>query len=643
MPKKTSRSRLRLMKSAPPKANSRRPALDWVQKVIDLQDIDPSPYQRRRYFDEDKLKELASSIQQEGLIEPIVVRSIGKRYELIAGERRLLAIRNYTGIKTIQAQVVTVDDLQARRISAAENMQREELSAIETIEAIVEIVDAELIKDTQYAGMAKTSVDRVKTLLAGLDSVRSSQERGSKVSTQPKALFHKFVEQVRQIFRNLPNPLEWRSFYNHDLPLLIDFCEEVQDASVEHHLNKSQTRALAKLKEASEEEFQKMVSPVCSSEQSTGRQEQRRPLSEPELSNHDSHKIDLRDLSAREIEEAANKAANKEIMHERNRPRIGQSLALDAKILLMGRLGIPADRIAARLKVNRLTVMKYSSDPSTVQSIRRFLEQGLSVPEAAQKQRSPESLVWSVAFEGKTDQERFKSLNWGLRTWDHWYWNDVDHRFGDNWPGQIPAQLAAHTLFYFTQEGDLVFDPMAGGGVVADTCLAFHRKCWSFDLVDRPETRPEIEPYQWNPESLLWPVKGKEKPDLIFFDPPYFSKLAGKYTKESISNLSRKQYLDFFREFFPLAKEHSGTSTRIAFLNADWRAFQGVSALEEDPGQSIRIDDYIDLLKRSGWEITHIIDCPMSTQRFQANVVSQMQKNRTLGVVRRSLIIAKKK
>jgi DNA-binding XRE family transcriptional regulator len=53
--------------------------------------------------------------------------------------------------------------------------------------------------------------------------------------------------------------------------------------------------------------------------------------------------------------------------------------------------------------------------------------------------------------------------------------------------------------------------------------------------------------------------------------------------------------------------------------------------------------DYIDLLKRAGWEITHIIDCPMSTQRFQANIVTQMQKNRTLGIVRRSLIIVRKK
>ena len=53
--------------------------------------------------------------------------------------------------------------------------------------------------------------------------------------------------------------------------------------------------------------------------------------------------------------------------------------------------------------------------------------------------------------------------------------------------------------------------------------------------------------------------------------------------------------------------------------------------------------DYIDLLKDSGREITHISDCPMSTQRFQVNTVAQMQKNRTREIVRRSLIIPRKK
>jgi len=78
-------------------------------------------------------------------------------------------------------------------------------------------------------------------------------------------------------------------------------------------------------------------------------------------------------------------------------------------------------------------------------------------------------------------------------------------------------------------------------------------------------------------------------------------------------------------------------------MNADWRNFQGVAAVEEDPGQSIFLSDYIDLLKDSGWEITHIVDCPLSTQRFLPNMVSHMQKNRTLGIVRRSLIIERKK
>jgi len=112
--------------------------LDYIQSVIDVRKIDPSPspYQHRRHFDEDKLRELAASIQREGLIEPIVVRAKRDRYELIAGERRFRAVRDFNEMETIQAQIVIATNLQARRISAAENLQREDLSAIETVEAI---------------------------------------------------------------------------------------------------------------------------------------------------------------------------------------------------------------------------------------------------------------------------------------------------------------------------------------------------------------------------------------------------------------------------------------------------------------------------------------------------------------------------
>ena len=211
--------------------------------IIELQAIDPSPYQLRKYFDEDKLKELAASILREGLIEPIVVRPKKDRYELIAGERRFRAVRDFTEMENIQAQIAIASDLQARRISAAENLQREDLSAIETIEAVVEIVDAELIEDKEYAAMGKTPADRMKTLLGKLHSLTSSKNRGSQVSGKGKSLLRKFAQQVEKIFLNLPKPLEWRSFYRHDLPILMDFCEEVRDVSIRTMLYTEKVRS----------------------------------------------------------------------------------------------------------------------------------------------------------------------------------------------------------------------------------------------------------------------------------------------------------------------------------------------------------------------------------------------------------------
>ena len=100
--------------------------------------------------------------------------------------------------------------------------------------------------------------------------------------------------------------------------------------------------------------------------------------------------------------------------------------------------------------------------------------------------------------------------------------------------------------------------------------------------------------------------------------------------------------MEFFSRFFKLAGKHSKPSTRIALLCADWRAFKGISALSEDPTLAITILNYSTSLEKTGWIVTHIIDCPLSTQRFNAVMVGRMQKNRTLGVVRRTLLVAKR-
>jgi len=317
---------------------------------------------------------------------------------------------------------------------------------------------------------------------------------------------------------------------------------------------------------------------------------------------------------------------------------------LDLKILRMNGLHIPQERMANRFGVLQQTIsIHLQKMPELAKLVNTDLSKGFTVPQVAEKHGWPEPMVWSLALEGKDDLERFKALNWGLRTWDLWNWNDCDRRFGDDWPGRIPAQMIAHILYYFSDQNDLVFDPMAGGGVVADTCFAFNRKCWSFDMADRPDTRPEIEPCFWDITDLKWPIKGKTKPDLIIFDPPYFKKQSNNYDPDGISGMSKANYLKFLKSFFALAHSNAKKSTQMAFINADWRDFQNTPAKDETRVNSILINDYLWILNQSGWQETHIFQAPLSSERFKANVVSAMQKKKIIGVTSRYVIILKKK
>ena len=323
--------------------------------------------------------------------------------------------------------------------------------------------------------------------------------------------------------------------------------------------------------------------------------------------------------------------------------RAASQFDLSLKILRMSRLGVPQERIAQRFGLDQKTISNYSGKKATLPFLLNTdLKQGFTVSQVAEKHGCPEPLVWSFYMERKNDIPKYKELQWGLRTWDNWYWTDCDKRFGDEWPGRIPAQLVAHILYYFSEQNDLVIDPMAGGGVVADTCLAFNRRCWSFDMVDRPDERPEIECHYWDIKNLKWPVNGKTKPDLIIFDPPYFSKKAKEYEEDSISNLSKADYLKFLERFFRLASEQSKKDTSLAMINADWRDFQNTPAKEEIRKNSILMNDYLDAMHKSGWEEIQIMWAPMSSERFHAGVVAAMQKKKILGVTNRYVIVAKK-
>jgi ParB family transcriptional regulator, chromosome partitioning protein len=133
--------------------------------------VEPSPYQARREIAHEQLSELAESIRSEGLLQPIVVRRHGDRFQLIAGERRWRAFQ-LLKIRTIPARVVEASDASAASIGLIENLQREGLNPIEEALGFASLVrDFDLTQETaaERVGKSRASVANSLRLLA-LDS-----------------------------------------------------------------------------------------------------------------------------------------------------------------------------------------------------------------------------------------------------------------------------------------------------------------------------------------------------------------------------------------------------------------------------------------------------------------------------------------
>lgn len=112
--------------------------------MLDLKDIEPDPNQPRKQFDENSIQELANSIKEKGLLQPIIVRKVGDRYLIIAGERRYRACK-LLGMEKIPCVVKAVDDAKdILEIQIIENMQREDISQIERARALQEYLSLEL-------------------------------------------------------------------------------------------------------------------------------------------------------------------------------------------------------------------------------------------------------------------------------------------------------------------------------------------------------------------------------------------------------------------------------------------------------------------------------------------------------------------
>lgn len=143
-------------------------------KEIKLEEIRPNPYQPRKSFNEEALNELADSIKNYGVFQPIIVKKSIKGYDLIAGERRLRASK-LAGLSTIPAIVKEFTDDEMREIALLENLQRENLTAIELAWAYKGLIDNLDIRQEDLAlkiGKSRSHVTNTLGLLNLPDEVQ---------------------------------------------------------------------------------------------------------------------------------------------------------------------------------------------------------------------------------------------------------------------------------------------------------------------------------------------------------------------------------------------------------------------------------------------------------------------------------------
>lgn len=137
------------------------------QEKILLEDIRPNPYQPRKVFNEESLNELASSIKEHGIFQPVILKKSIQGYEIVAGERRCRAAK-MVGLTEVPAIIVDFTDQQMMEIALLENIQREDLNAIEEAQAYQTMMDKLQLNQSQLAkriGKSRTYITNTLRLL----------------------------------------------------------------------------------------------------------------------------------------------------------------------------------------------------------------------------------------------------------------------------------------------------------------------------------------------------------------------------------------------------------------------------------------------------------------------------------------------
>lgn len=204
---------------------------DAVPSTVALDKIALPSTQPRRYFDKEAMQSLVESVKKDGILQPLLVRPVGDKYELVAGERRYRAAQE-VGLTEVPVSVREMSGEQAVQYALTENLQREDLNPVEEVEGILQLLAIKLSTDREAVISLLNKLAKVKRGLA--DNVVRPEEQ----------------QVVEEVFAAIGR-LSPESFRTHRLPLLNlpgDILEALRSGRIEY----TKAKEIAKLESESE-------------------------------------------------------------------------------------------------------------------------------------------------------------------------------------------------------------------------------------------------------------------------------------------------------------------------------------------------------------------------------------------------------
>ena len=221
--------------------------------TVDLDKLKARENQPRKNFDDDSLEELANSIKADGVIQPIVVRKVGDKYEIIAGERRFRASK-LAGLEKVPIVVKNVSDRKARELALVENIQREDLNPIEEAISLKTLMEEYKLTQQELSdivGKSRSYIANNLRLLNLSDYIKDYLIRGELSPSQGRTLLSLETEEERKKYldkllvkevniRDVEKKAKQSKNKTEDI-FIKDICErltEVLDAKVKIHEKK---------------------------------------------------------------------------------------------------------------------------------------------------------------------------------------------------------------------------------------------------------------------------------------------------------------------------------------------------------------------------------------------------------------------